>query len=60
MDIPEYMTAAVLTGHGGPEKIRVLVDPWLRDALEPGNRNLAGYLGSERNGGYAQYTVVPG
>lgn len=38
---------------------RVLVDPWIRDARDPGNRALAGYLGSERDGGYAEYTVVP-
>lgn len=38
---------------------RVLVDPWIRDADDPGNRSLAGYLGSERDGGYAQFTTVP-
>jgi len=38
---------------------RVLVDPWLRDPSDPGNRNLATYLGSERDGGFAQYTTVP-
>jgi NADPH:quinone reductase-like Zn-dependent oxidoreductase len=38
---------------------RVLVDPWMRDARDPGNRNLAGYFGSERDGGYAEYTAVP-
>lgn len=38
---------------------RVLVDPWLRDPSDPGNRNLAAYLGSERDGGFAQYTTVP-
>jgi NADPH:quinone reductase-like Zn-dependent oxidoreductase len=38
---------------------RVLVDPWLRDPSNPGNRNLAAYLGSERDGGFAQYTTVP-
>jgi NADPH:quinone reductase-like Zn-dependent oxidoreductase len=30
----------------------------LRDPFEPGNRNLAAYLGSERDGGFAQYTTV--
>lgn len=36
---------------------RVMIDPWIRD---PGG-NLAGarYLGSERNGGYAEYVAVP-
>jgi NADPH:quinone reductase-like Zn-dependent oxidoreductase len=38
---------------------RILVDPWLRDPFDPGNRNLAVYLGSERNGGFAEYTTVP-
>lgn len=38
---------------------RVLVDPWMRDAKDPGNRALAGYLGSERDGGYAEFTTVP-
>ena len=38
---------------------RVLVDPWMRDARDPGNRSLAGYFGSERDGGYAEYTAVP-
>ena len=38
---------------------RVLVDPWLRDPSAPGNRNLAVYLGSERDGGFAQYTTLP-
>jgi NADPH:quinone reductase-like Zn-dependent oxidoreductase len=38
---------------------RVLVDPWMRDPDEPANRALAGYLGSERDGGYAEFTVVP-
>ena len=38
---------------------RVLVDPWMRDGDDPGNRSLAGYFGSERDGGYAEYTTVP-
>ena len=38
---------------------RVLVDPWLRDPSDTGNRILATYLGSERDGGFAQYTTVP-
>ena len=39
---------------------RVLVDPWLRDRSRPSDRELAGYLGSERDGGYAEYCTVPG
>ena len=38
---------------------RVLVDPWIRDRFRPNDRNLAGYLGSERDGGFAQYATVP-
>ena len=38
---------------------RVLVDPWIRDAERPGERELAGYLGSERDGGFAEYCAVP-
>jgi NADPH:quinone reductase-like Zn-dependent oxidoreductase len=38
---------------------RVLVDPWLRDPQDPEDRTKAGYLGSERDGGYAEFTTVP-
>ncbi len=38
---------------------RVLVDPWIRNPDQPDNRELAVYLGSERNGGFAEYCVVP-
>ncbi len=38
---------------------RVLVDPWLRDPADPTNRDRAGYLGSERDGGFAQFVTVP-
>ncbi len=38
---------------------RVLVDPWLRDRENPSERELTGYLGSERDGGFAQYCTVP-
>ncbi len=38
---------------------RVLVDPWIRDAQTPERRELAGFFGSERNGGYAEYTTAP-
>ena len=39
---------------------RVLIDPWLRDRQHPDDRSLTGYLGSERDGGFAQYCTVPG
>ncbi len=38
---------------------RVMVDPWIRDAENPGDRSLAGYLGSERDGGFAEFVAVP-
>jgi NADPH:quinone reductase-like Zn-dependent oxidoreductase len=38
---------------------RVLVDPWLRDSEAPEDREKAGYLGSERWGGFAEFTAVP-
>ncbi len=38
---------------------RVLVDPWIRDAAQTEARELAGYLGSEHDGGFAQYCAVP-
>lgn len=37
---------------------RVMVDPWIRDLDDPGDRTLAGYLGSEHDGGFAEYTKV--
>ena len=45
-----------------PQRVgeRVIVDPWLRDPDTPADRNRAGYLGSERNGGFAQFACVPG
>ena len=38
---------------------RVLVDPWIRDPSDPLDRQLAGYLGSERDGGFAEFCAVP-
>lgn len=38
---------------------RVLVDPWLRDVAEPLNMDKAKYLGSEIDGGFAEYVAVP-
>ncbi len=39
---------------------RVLIDPWLRDVNDPTDLSKAGYYGSERNGGFAEYTTAPG
>ena len=38
---------------------RVLVDPWIRDPVDPSDRELAGYLGSELDGGFAEFCSVP-
>ena len=38
---------------------RILSDCWLRDPDDPSNKNKTGYFGSERDGGFAQYTVMP-
>ena len=37
---------------------RVITDGWLRDWNDPMNKDKTGYFGSERDGGYAQYTVT--
>ncbi|MEL7026554.1 MAG: alcohol dehydrogenase family protein [Pseudomonadota bacterium] len=38
---------------------RVISDNWIRDPNNPEDKNLAGYFGSERDGGFAEYTVLP-
>lgn len=38
---------------------RVLVDPCFRDLQKPEDINLYSYLGSEHDGGFADYTVAP-
>lgn len=38
---------------------RVLSDNWLRDWSQPMNRNKIGYMGSECDGGFAQYVALP-
>lgn len=37
---------------------RVMQDCWLRDWSDPLNRDKTGYFGSERDGGFAQYTTA--
>lgn len=37
---------------------RVMVDCWMRDWDDPLNRDTTGYFGSERDGGFAEYTTV--
>ncbi len=38
---------------------RVITDNWLRDPDDPTNKAKAGYFGSERDGGFAEYTTLP-
>ena len=37
---------------------RVLIDPWLRDWRDPVNMDKCRYFGSEKNGGFSDFTVV--
>lgn len=37
---------------------RVMVDCWVRDWSDPDNRDKTGYFGSERDGGFADYTTA--
>ncbi|MEL6645397.1 MAG: alcohol dehydrogenase family protein [Pseudomonadota bacterium] len=38
---------------------RVISDNWLRDLDDPENMSKVGYFGSERDGGFAEYTTLP-
>ena len=38
---------------------RVMVEPWLTDPADPMNRSKARYLGSELDGGFAEFAAVP-
>jgi NADPH:quinone reductase-like Zn-dependent oxidoreductase len=38
---------------------RVMVDPWLRNPVDPWSLEGTGYVGSEIDGGYAEFVVVP-
>ncbi len=38
---------------------RVITDGWLRDPVDPTNMDRTGYFGSERDGGFAEYTTTP-
>ncbi|MEO0497383.1 MAG: alcohol dehydrogenase family protein [Pseudomonadota bacterium] len=52
----------VAVGQGvDPDRIgeRIISDNWLRDADDPLNKNKCTYYGSERDGGFAEYTVLP-
>ena len=38
---------------------RIISDNWLRDANDPSNMYKTGYYGSERDGGFAEFTTIP-
>lgn len=38
---------------------RVITDNWLRDPAAPEDKTKVGYFGSERDGGFAEYTTLP-
>ena len=38
---------------------RIISDTWLRDPDDPDDKAKAGYVGSECDGGFAEYTVLP-
>ena len=38
---------------------RIITDNWLRDADAPEDKTRVGYYGSERDGGFAQFTTMP-
>ncbi len=38
---------------------RVITDNWLRDPADPLDKTKTGYFGSERDGGFAEYTTLP-
>ena len=38
---------------------RVITDNWLRDPEAPEDKTRVGYFGSERDGGFAEYTTIP-
>ena len=38
---------------------RIISDNWLRDTQDPENMDKTGYYGSERDGGFAEYTTLP-
>ncbi|MEN0087963.1 MAG: alcohol dehydrogenase catalytic domain-containing protein, partial [Pseudomonadota bacterium] len=38
---------------------RIISDNWLRDPQDPLNKDKCAYYGSERDGGFAQYTTLP-
>ena len=56
----DVVGAVIAVGAGADPGLvgrRVMVDAWLRDWSDPENPDKAGYLGSEIDGGFAEYTL---
>ncbi len=52
----------VMVGDEGDQSLigkRIIANPCVRDKNEPSNRELAGYIGSELDGGFAEYCALP-
>ncbi len=58
-DIAGRVVSVGSPGDGALVGRRVLVDPWIRNPDDPSDRASAGYLGSECDGGFAEYCAVP-
>lgn len=58
-DVCGYVVAVGSESVAGLLGRRVLVDPWRRDPVDPADRQRARYLGSEYDGGFAEYCAVP-
>ena len=55
-DVVGRVVAVGANGDPGIIGKRAMVDGWQRDWSDPGNMDKTGYFGSERDGGYAEYT----
>ncbi len=53
-------TVAALGANANPDLLgkRVMMDCWLRDWDDPLNKDKTGYIGSECDGGFAEYMVI--
>ncbi len=57
-DVVGRVVAVGANGDQGIIGKRVMVDGWQRDWSDPTNMDKTGYYGSERDGGYAEYTTA--
>lgn len=57
----DMVGTVVAVGDGADESLigkRVMNDGWIRDWDNPASKHGVGYFGSERDGGYAEYTTI--